>query len=281
MHAHISVIIATAWARTDWLINRSLRSIYNQKNIDATNVDIFIIDDNENSNEFAIIQKQVGQLRKNLQINTNNFITHILKNQRTRFMSGTGAWNTGIWQAYQRDSQGFVAILDDDDEYYDYHLADCVGCIKIDTDAIFQRLIWEHSDGNIMPLPLTKNDLTPENFFIGNPGVQGSNMFFKTKHLVDINGFDETLPNTTDRDLMIRFLWHMQSFPKSTIHVLENIGVKHYNHQQIKVNTNLSMKHQGLDIFYRKYKPYFSASAYQKSLARAKKLFNYIPIHNE
>lgn len=269
-----TVIIATSQGRTDWLINRSLPSVYRQIGIDKSEWSVFIVDDNEAETEFAEIQKRIEHLRNTLQLNLTDFPTTVLKNTRTRFMSGTGAWNTGIFEAYRLFPNGYVSILDDDDEYLPNHLTDCTSAISKSTVAVFQRLIWQNDDTSTMRVDLTKDQLTAENFFIGNPGVQGSNMFFKTQSLVEIGGFDETLPNTTDRDLMIRFLWKNDL---NKIEVLKNIGVIHYNHKKPKVNNDIPRKQQGLDLFYKKYKAHFSEEAYQKSLARAKAFFSYNP----
>ncbi len=271
---NFAVVIATSQQRTDWLINRSLNSVYNQIGIDKSKWNVFIIDDNEMETEVLEIQKRVENLRANLHLNPTDFPTYILKNERTRFMSGTGAWNTGIYEIYRRFPDSFISILDDDDEYLPNHLFDCVRAISENTVAVFQRLIWHNSDRSTMKLDLRKEQLTPENFYKGNPGVQGSNMFFKTKSIVDIGGFDETLPNTTDRDLMIRFLWYYELI---NIEVLESIGVNHFNHTQTKVNNDIPNKHKGLDLFYKKYKVHFSEKAYQQSLERAKEYFNYNP----
>jgi len=269
-----SVIISTSQNRTDWLINRSLNSVYRQIGIDKSEWNVFVVDDNENEVEFSEIVKRIERLRKDLQLKETEFPTTVLKNTRTRFMSGTGAWNTGIFEAYKQFSKGFVSILDDDDEYLPNHLTDCLTAISENAVAVFQRLIWQNDDKSTMNVDLTKDQLTTENFFIGNPGVQGSNMFFKTQNLVDIGGFDETLPNTTDRDLMIRFLWENDT---NNIVVIETIGVIHYNHKREKVNNDIQRKKQGLDLFYKKYKAHFSEEAYQKSLLRAKAFFNYNP----
>lgn len=269
-----SVIIATSHNRTDWLINRSLTSVYRQIGIDKSEWNVIVVDDNENEKEFYEIKKQIELLRTKLQLNETYFPTAVLKNTRTRHMSGTGAWNTGIFEAYRRFPNGFVSILDDDDEYLPYHLTDCATVISENTVAVFQRLIWLNDDTSTMNVDLTKDKLTAENFFIGNPGVQGSNMFFKTQSLIDIGGFDETLPNTTDRDLLIRFLWKNDL---NRIKVIGTIGVNHYNHKREKVNNDILRKKQGLDLFYKKYKPHFSEEAYKKSLARAKAFFNYNP----
>ena len=131
-----SVIIATSQNRTDWLINRSLTSVYRQIGIDKSEWNVFIVDDNENESEFSEIKKCIEVLRKELQINETDFPTSVLKNIRTRFMSGTGAWNTGIFEAYRRFPDGFVSILDDDDEYLPNHLSDCVSEIKENTFAV-------------------------------------------------------------------------------------------------------------------------------------------------
>lgn len=271
---NFSVVIATSQKRTDWLINRSLLSIYNQFGINKSEWNVFVVDDNKDKTEFLEIQKQIKLLRSNLKLNPTEFPTIILKNTRTQFMSGTGSWNTGVYEAHRIFPNGFVSILDDDDEYLSNHLSECETAIRTSTIAVFQQLIWHNDDKSTMNVNLTKESLTAENFFIGNPGVQGSNMFFKTKNLIEINGFDETLPNTTDRDLMIRFLWKNDL---NKIEVIENIGVNHYNHKQQKVNNNITRKQQGLDLFYKKYKAHFSEEAYQKSITRAKKYFNYIP----
>lgn len=238
---------------------------------------VLIVDDNADVTEFDRICQKVGALRNELNLSKEDFPTRVMRNQRTRFMSGTGAWNTGIYKAFQTQPDGFISILDDDDEYLPHHLSDCLAAADGQTAAVFQRLYWENWDGSTMHLPLTKACLTPTNFYVGNPGVQGSNMFFRTACLASIGGFDETLPNTTDRDLMIRFLWEAQK-PQSEgwpIKVLENIGVVHHNHDREKVNNDLLKKQEGLDLFYQKHQPFFSLEAYQKSVNRASALFKY------
>jgi hypothetical protein len=269
-----TVLITTSQLRTNWLINRSLLSVYRQTGIDRSRWCVYVIDDNESAEEFATIRKRINRLRKDHQLGVKDFPTTLLKNHRTRFMSGTGAWNTGLYAIYRRCPTGFVSILDDDDEYLPQHLADCVAAIGENTLAVFSRLRWLNADGSTTALNLTKAQLLPVNFFVGNPGVQGSNMFFKTQSLIDLGGFDEALPNTTDRDLMIRFL---RKYDLRQIVVLEKINVLHYNHTAQKVNNNFPRKQQGLELFYQKYRKDFPPSAYLKSLERAKAFFRYQP----
>ena len=268
-----TILIATSMKRTDWLINRSLLSVYKQKNVNSELINVLIVDDNKEEKELFNIKTKIKDLRERLNLSNKHFSTNIIRNKGVKFNSGTGAWNTGIKHTYTIYKNGFISILDDDDEYLPNHLSECISKIKEDTLAVFQSLEWRNQDDTIINFSLGLKKLTPLNFFLGNPGVQGSNMFFKTKCLIAINGFDETLPNTTDRDLMIRFLQHIKSL--DTISVIKKVGVLHYNHNSKKVNNNLPLKQKGLDMFYAKYRNQFSESDFQNSLKRANKYFNY------
>lgn len=275
---NVTVIIATSFKRTTWLLERSLASVYYQKNCNSTNISVLIVDDNQDDNEVIFLENGISALRQKLGLREEEFSTRILKNSRTKNMSGTGAWNTAIMASYATNPDGYVSLLDDDDAYLTHHLSECIANCKHKNVAIFQSLYWLHSDDTKMELPLSIEQLTPKHFFIGNPGIQGSNMFFKTEHLWAINGFDETLPNTTDRDLMIRFLRYCETQQLiENIVVIPNFGVIHYNHSLEKVNNNLPLKQKGLDLFYAKYRSQFSEDAYQHSIARARLFFNYKP----
>lgn len=275
---NVTVIIATAFRRTQWIVERSLASVYQQKKCNPKDISILIVDDNVDDREMTILQNKIMLLRHELHLKEDEFRTHILKNKRTRFMSGTGAWNTGLYESFARHPDGFVSLLDDDDEYLPNHLFDCISRIDARTTAVFQSLFWLHSDGSTMELPLSLDQLTPRHFFVGNPGVQGSNMFFKTASLIAIDGFDESLPNTTDRDLMIRFLNYSHFMDKKNhIVIVPDYGVRHHNHACEKVNTNLPLKQKGLDLFYQKFKSQFTEDDYLKSVERAKAFFLYQP----
>lgn len=278
----VTVIIATSHNRTDWLINRCLRSVYLQERIDQRKVNLVVVDDNKEEDEFSKIRDGINVLRSSMKLGEEEFATCLISNSKTKGHSGTGAWNTGIEWVSQNCPGGHISILDDDDEYLPSHLFDCISALRNDesTAAVFQQMQWKSDDGDIITEPIVRARMTAENFFIGNPGVQGSNMFFKTSVLNDILGFDEQLPNTTDRDLMIRFLWYMEKYPKLTFEILEKPGVIHYNHSGYKVNNDLTLKHIGLNLFYAKYAKYFSIFAYEKSIARAKNYFNYHPAYS-
>jgi len=278
----IHIIIATSKKRTKLLINRSLKSIYFQTKINPENIEIVIVDDNIRlpknniSIEYEKIKKLVTKLRHELNLTNNHFKTHILTNINTKFKSGTGAWNTGIEFIKKQNINSFTAILDDDDEYKENYLYNCIKQIDNNTIAVFAPIIWKGK--NIKQVNFIKEEeLTAKYFFIGNPGVQGSNMFFRSDILEKIGGFDENMPSTTDRDLMIRFFDYLNKVENSAykIVVLNEPLVIHYANGNDRVTDNKKAKKKGLDLFYQKYKSRFSKEDFQKSLKRAKEYFGY------
>jgi len=278
---NLFVIIATSFQRNEILINRAVLSVYKQKYVCPDKIKIIIIDDNYHIENINEIKFRVIELRKKLNLQLPDFETIVLPNNRTRHRSGTGAWNTGLFYVKENYfiENSFIAILDDDDEYLPDYLKTCSESVSETattiTGAVFCRIIWRSEHIDIIH-NLTQNLLTREEFFIGNPGIQGSNIFINTKLLLDINGFNENYPNTTDRELMIRLLDFVENNKeKIELKVIEKPLVIHYNHQNTRVNTNFTEKKKGLDLFYRDFKKRFSESDFQKSLKRAKKLFNY------
>jgi hypothetical protein len=81
----IGIIIATSFKRTDLLFNRSLKSVLKQTYLPDY---IVIVDDNQDINEFGIIQEKLYSLNQ-----PNIFC---IRNFKTKFHSGTGAWNSGM-----------------------------------------------------------------------------------------------------------------------------------------------------------------------------------------
>ncbi len=280
----IYIVIATSKKRTELLINRSLQSIYSQKKINSKNIEIIIVDDNirmqENSvsEEYIKIKEKIELLRTKFEFSKNEYKTHLLSNTRTQFNSGTGAWNTAInFIKNKRDNNAsYTAILDDDDEYKENYFYEIIKKCKSNTVAIFTTIIWRGNDFERVHY-IEKEKLTPKDFFIGNPGVQGSNMFFSSDILEMIGGFDENMPSTTDRDLMIRFLDYLNqnNISKDLILVLDEPLVIHNAMGTDRVTDNLILKKRGLDIFYNKYKIRFTKLDFKSSIERAKKLFKY------
>ena len=304
----IIVIIATSFARTNLLLKRSLKSVYEQININPHQ--IYIVDDNpikkgeRFSNEYGEIKKVIKSLRneilkpklefvKQQRVNDkivfdNFFHTTLIKNTRTKGFSGTGAWNSGAFNALQyTDRNYFLAFLDDDDEWENNYLEQLQKTInKTDKKLINGKLKdiktiasvagFHRIEANAkLKIKVNAKSFTKENFFIGNPGLQGSNLFIELKTFWAIGGFDESLKSATDRDLAIRLIEYNNIRPSKKIEFIDGLLVKHYAVSKNRVSSNSNNKKQGLDNFYRKYFHQFSEELQEKSLVRAKKLFNY------
>ncbi len=287
----VYVIIATALNRTDLLLERSLISVYNQIGLDPEMIKVLVVDDNETGADglpatLETIRSGITNLKNQLNITKSSFETIVIPNARTKHSSGSGAWNTGIFHAFEQDPESFFAILDDDDEFLPYHIFDCLKTIANDVNvkAVFQELKWVNQDDSFLKFPLSIDQLTETTFYIGNPGIQGSNMFFRTAPIAETGGFDESIGGSTDRDLLIRFLRQLNKLGlkiESSVKIINTIGVLHHNHQGARVTSTNNAKHKALDRFYLKHRKDFTDEAYQLSLERAIRLFNYLPTIHE
>jgi len=259
----IGVIIATSFQRTELLFDRSLKSVLNQRYFPDY---IVVVDDNENENEFDIIVKRISKF------NNPNIVC--LRNFKTKHNSGTGAWNSGIefLQSKFADlEKSYIGILDDDDEWTETYLEKCISQITDNTKAVFANLVRLHKDFEVQG-NVNRDNLTINNFLIGSPGVQGSNMFFNAKALSQVGCFDETLKSCSDRDLMIRFLQHNSI---NDIAFVPETLVFHYAQSEQTVTNNHITKWTGLNSFYNKYLNLFTPETLEQSLLRAEKLFAY------
>lgn len=252
----IGVVIATSMRRIDSLFSLSLQSVLDQ----TVSPDcIVVVDDNNDSDISQTIEKRINAL--------DNPIVHYIKNKRTKNMSGTGAWNTGIDFLTERIGEdNYVAILDDDDSWDSDYIETLHQNIQDLPDAVFAYL---YRSDCFKPSVFSREDLTIPNFLYGDPGIQGSNMCFKIKNLLSIGGFDEQLASCTDRDLMIRFL---ERFGNSHISIIPTKLINHFVGTNT-VTANYETKRAGLNIFFRKHISRFDLPTLNRSLQRAERLF--------
>ncbi len=115
-----------------------------------------------------------------------------------------GTWNSGLEWLAQRGEHGYVAILDDDDEWDADHLAECVRASNQEADVVISGLRAVRQGVELLREPL--NHVTRDDFLAGNPGWQGSNTFVKLSTIMRVGGFWNGLPSTNDRDLAVRLL---------------------------------------------------------------------------
>jgi len=280
----VAVIIATSMRRTDLLIERSLTSVYAQEN--AIPWRIYVVDDNACGEEYLAIRRRVKQLRETFfaqkfpdGVPDHWFKTEVIRNTRTQGRSGSGAWNSGAhaaWKHRPADTPLYFAILDDDDEWYPQYLARCcqrVAAADAGAAAVVSAF-HRHESGVDTVIRLSPEKLTLEQFFIGNPGWQGSNTFVQAETFWRAGGYDESMPSTQDRDFAIRVLEVSKSRGQDIL-VNDEALLRHHAHQDERVTLCREGKRRGLDLFYEKYAPRMNAKTRQASLERAERLFGY------
>jgi len=197
-----------------------------------------------------------------------------LRNVRTP--GAAGAWNTGLdWLRRHCDPRStFVAILDDDDEWGPEHLATCAGtAIAKGLDMVAAGI--ERRAGGEAQLQAPPTKLDAGLFLVGNPHIQGSNLFVRLNALLAAGTFDEFLPSCTDRDLCIRLAdlgWVRYA-------AVESVTVIHYAdgvRARLSSPTGDSKK-RGLDRFWWKWHGRMSEEQRTACLRRARELFDWVP----
>jgi len=123
----------------------------------------------------------------------------ILENKHSKGVSG--AWNHGIDYLLRNNFTGFVAILDDDDEWDSDHLDLNLKVAKTEKANVVISGLRIHGQKRNLITKFTEHD-----FLVGNPGWHGSNTFIDLDLLESIGSFTEGLVSTNDRDLAIRVI---------------------------------------------------------------------------
>jgi hypothetical protein len=200
-----------------------------------------------------------------------------LENKRTG--GASGSWNTALdflFNTVDDPNHLFVAILDDDDSWSSTYLENCLTAVKQQQlDMIAADLYRFESLDEKPVLYEAPTTLQIEDFLVGNPGIQGSNLFLRLSLFLAAGGFDEALTSTTDRDLCIR---------------IAELGLVRYGRLEIpQVNhfadanrTRLSTpgsqaKTDGLTSFWKKYIGRMTANQREAFSDRATKLFGWHP----
>jgi len=280
----VVVVIATSMGRSDFLVDRSLYSVYQQRNINPRC--IYIIDDNEDKRELSKLKVRIKALRESYfsgmfegEIPQDYFHTRVIRNNRSRGRAGSGAWNCGAMHAYRTYGKGkksYLAILDDDDAWHPDYLSHCTRLINQSERyiaAIISSFYRCEPDGDSL-VTVQRNQLSVNDFLVGNPGWQGSNTFVEMTAFWKAGGYDESMYSTHDRDFAIRFL----DVCEQNGYLIDTVStplMRHYVHEGERVTTCPARKKQGLDAFYRKYKSRMTESMLSTSLARAAQLFGY------
>lgn len=264
----IVVVVATRY-RENLLRSRSLPSIQKQSR-PADRVCI-VIDENENSSSKDEHPTDLEQLR----LDFPGF--RFIRNQRAP--GPGGAWNSGIMAVTdlpEVQKYCYLAILDDDDFWEPNHLELCFGKVQNGlTDLVVSGIIrHENAQCRAQSIP---NDLKQSDFFVGNPHIQGSNLFLSLRLFYRAGMFDEYLPSTTDRDLCIRLFdvanddLLIQSTGKHTVHHFADSVIPRLSSPSSRV------KEIGLRRFAYKHERRMTPDQRKMFWARARELFHVYP----
>lgn len=125
--------------------------------------------------------------------------------ENARSAGAAGAWNTGLQVIDRTAPDSYVAILDDDDTWDADHLLRNEDEADNGIAEIVVSGLRIQKDGLACERGLPA-DLTERDFFVGNPGWQGSNTFVSMQLMKRVGGFRDGLKSLNDRDLAIRLL---------------------------------------------------------------------------
>ncbi len=261
----IAVIVATC-DRVHMLIERSIPSILRQTH----RPDHLLVIDDSSPN----IQKLNKQFIDGLDV-PGCAVTYML-NQRTP--GAAGAWNTAIYNVLQQahaPRDVYLAVLDDDDAWHPSYLERCLTAAtegELDMVAAGLRRI----EANAPPMDGSgPSTLCADDFLIGNPGIQGSNLFLRLETMLLAGCFDEGLRSSTDRDLCIR----IADLGTVRYQGLCETLVDHYADagRQRLSSPGSASKIDGISAFWRKYAGRMSYLQRRAFCERASTLFGWTP----
>ncbi|MBM3853630.1 MAG: glycosyltransferase family 2 protein, partial [Verrucomicrobia bacterium] len=263
--ASVAVLVATC-NRPGLLAQRSLTAIQEQSRCP----DYLVVVDDSEPPQRADNRNIVNDLR--LRASRIVYLTN------TRTQGASGAWNTGL--EWLRRHAGpphdvIVAILDDDDEWEPDHLQVCTEAAEsrsLDMVAsAIVRITGEAADRTQIPPPFLDAGL----FLVGNPHIQGSNLFVRLSAILEAGGFDESLPSCTDRDLCIR----LADLGSVRYAALDVPSVRHHadSARPRLSSPTTDPKRRGLDRFWSKWRGRMSEAQRQACLDRSAAYFGWTP----
>ncbi len=266
----VAALIATS-GRFDLLEHRALRSVRLQvRQPDA----VVLVVDAELDEKAEQEAKKVAQRAWSGASFIPTLI--VLGNRRTK-KSASGAWNSGIDELCRRYgsevTQWYVAILDDDDAWAPDHLVKCrSGAVAASADMVIPGLIRHDNPIDLGRQQEIPSALVPEQIFVKNPHIQGSNLFLRLTRLLEVGGFDENLPSCTDRDLCLR-LERLLDFKAVA---LNDFTVHHYaDPRPDRLTVDRSAKGEGLRRFFAKHAGDFDADKHRDFMHTAKARFGF------
>lgn len=192
----------------------------------------------------------------------------VIPNRRTP--GASGAWNTAIHAiGASQPRETFLAFLDDDDAWRPRYLERCVER-QADTSADLVAADLSFVDERGAHPFAAPDRLRVDDVLVTNPGVQGSNLFVRLDCILSVGGFDEALPSTTDRDLLVRLIDDGLTYRR-----LPDILVDIYAERgRSRLSTpGSAVKREGLELFFAKHRHRMRLEQQIAFVARARRVF--------
>lgn len=269
----VVALIATCSGRRA-LLSRALESVCSQTLVPALVLVVLDVPDSAERDDLEFFLHFQNRSLWKLNLGT-------VDNWRTK-QSASGSWNSGIVSLLQYQDEVspcdiFIAILDDDDMWLPHHIEQCVRPCKTlpGADVVVSGIIRVEDDGAKKELSIP-TDLKVSQFLIGNPHVQGSNMFVRMSTFLQAGLFDEYLPSCTDRDMMIRIL----DLGNTRVSIIQDLhSVIHFAEtSRLRLSTrNSASKNLGLDRFWNKYRDRMNLEEQRLFCERCTTLFGWTP----
>ena len=261
------VVIATK-NRPELLKKRSLKSVFEQ----SSNIISEVIVIHDYDEEYIEKNRRiVNDFSKSVKS------TFLINNRTPGFC---GAANTGIYYVFQNYSNPknvYLAILDDDDRWEANYLSTCLDIINrnnnvdwIATD--FYRLENKSKKPILQTAP---NSIHSDLFLVGNPGIQGSNLFLRLSTFLEAGGYDENQNPSNDRDLSLRLcalndVIYERNPNVSMVYYAESDRFRYSN-------PNTPIRIEGFENFWLKHSGRMSNNQKERFVNRTNKLFNWTP----
>lgn len=140
-----------------------------------------------------------------LKVNHNQFSLEILVIRTEPRIGASRARNIGAKSA----SCDYLAFIDDDDFWEPDYLEMVMQSFQeTNADAVVGQLMRKkQTNQTVKPYKqFPKNIQHQRSVFYSNPGFGGQNLTIKRKVFLNLNGFDETMPASVDRDLAARLI---------------------------------------------------------------------------
>lgn len=150
-----------------------------------------------------------------------------------------------------------LAFIDDDDLWERRYLENVAGAFERGADCVISRLD-KFVDGKILPNKNATGLINVKNILMFNPGITGSNIAIKKNIFLSLGGYDQKLPPSEDKSLVLDLLLLDREVKIVTLSDNQAIQRQHEGERL----TNPRRLAIGVDAFTKKYRHLMDRQTY-------------------